>query len=210
METFWLQFGAVALAHALAVGSPGPDFTLVLRQSLIAGRGPAVASAIGVGCGILVHVTYALLGVGLLLRHEPRLFAALKWVGAGYLAWLGWRALRSRAGNAVDPSAKPSAAEVSSAWRGAWRRGFLTNVLNPKATLFFLALFTVGIDPLTPRWALMIYGLWMAVATMAWFSLVAVIMARPGVRAAYRRGAVWIDRLLGVVFLGFAASLLWV
>ena len=82
METYLVEFGSVALAHALAVASPGPDFTLVLRQSLLHGRATAVASAVGIGTGILVHVSYSLLGVGALVRHQPAIFTALKIAGA--------------------------------------------------------------------------------------------------------------------------------
>src|SRR5690606_37414234 len=74
MNDGWFEFGAVALAHGLAVASPGPDFILVLRQSLRYGRATATASAVGIGCGILVHVTWSLLGVALLVRHQPLVF----------------------------------------------------------------------------------------------------------------------------------------
>lgn len=201
-----VEFGAITLAHALAVMSPGPDFALVLRQSMVLGRGPAVRTAVGIGCGILVHTTYAMLGVGWLVRSTPALFLALKICGAAYLAWVGvqcWRsAARPPAQNAVATTTVPSTG------RGAWRRGFLTNVLNPKATLFFVALFSVGIDPATPRWVQAGYGLWMAVLTAVWFSVVGLVLTRPRVRDRFLRWGPWIDRGMGVVFLAFAASLL--
>ncbi|WP_221030965.1 LysE family translocator [Actomonas aquatica] len=209
MDALWFEFGSVALAHALAVASPGPDFTLILRQSLVHGRATAVASAWGIGSGILVHVTISLLGVGALVRHQPQLFALLKYAGAAYLAWLGVMALRSR-GSTAAPTTAEVAAPAPPHGRRAWLRGFLTNVLNPKATLFFIALFTVGISPETPVGVQALYGGWMAVATGAWFSLVAWVFTRERVRSVYQRGAVWIDRALGLVFIGFAASLLWV
>ena len=205
METYLVEFGAVALAHALAVASPGPDFALVLRQSLVHGRATAVASAVGIGTGILVHVSYSLLGVSALVWHQPSAFAFLKIVGAIYLAFLGVQALRSR-------PAQPAGAgggEVLPPSRSAWLQGFLTNLLNPKATLFFLALFSVGVSPLTPLAVKLSYGVWLSLATMAWFSLVAVLFTRERVRAAYRRWALWVDRAMGIVFLGFALSLLW-
>ncbi len=206
MNAWWLEFGSVALAHALAVASPGPDFALVLRQSLARGRRAAVLSAIGVGCGILVHVTYSLVGVGALVRHQPLVFAGLKYAGAGYLAWLGLQALRAKP-HATDATASVAVTPYSD--RGAWSRGFLTNLLNPKATLFFIALFSLGISPETPVAMQAVYGLWMAIATGVWFSLVALLFTQTSVRAAYLRGSVWVDRALGLVFLGFALSLVW-
>jgi RhtB (resistance to homoserine/threonine) family protein len=203
------EFLAIALAHALAVMSPGPDFALVLRQSLVLGRGPAVWAAVGIGSGILMHVGYSLLGVGLLVRTSDTLFLALKLGGAGYLAWLGYLSLRSRPREAMaTTSGRPPVVKTMTVG-AAWRRGFLTNLLNPKATLFFIALFSLGINPATPRWVQAGYGLWMALATAAWFTLVAVVFARERVRSAFVRGGHWIDRAMGVVFLGFAASLWW-
>ena len=203
------EFAAIALAHALAVMSPGPDFALVLRQSLVLGRRPAVWAALGIGSGILVHVGYSLLGVGLLVRASEALFVGLKIAGALYLTWLGWLSLRSRPrGAAAAVEARTPQATTMRA-RIAWRRGFLTNLLNPKATLFFIALFSLGISPATPRWVQAGYGLWMALATAAWFTLVAMVFTREGVRTAFVRSGHWIDRAMGVVFLAFAASLLW-
>lgn len=208
MHAGWVEFGSVALAHALAVASPGPDFTLMLRQSLVHGRRVALASAWGIGSGILVHVTVSLLGVGALVRHQPEVFTGLKIVGAFYLAWLGVQALRTASGTPAGSAAAKAGAGTP---RGpnAWLRGFLTNVLNPKATLFFVALFAVGISPETPITVQAIYGLWMALATGAWFSFVGSVLSGEQVRRVYLRGAVWINRALGVVFLGFACSLLW-
>ena len=93
MPDLWFEFGQIVLAHALAVASPGPDFALVLRQSLVHGRKTAIATSFGIGAGILVHVTYSLLGVGLLLKSSPLAFTFLKFVGAAYLGWLGIQAL---------------------------------------------------------------------------------------------------------------------
>ena len=87
--------------------------------------------------------------------------------------------------------------------------GFLTNALNPKATLFFIALFTVVIDPRTPRPIQAGYGLWMAMATAGWFTFVSYACTHEAVRRRFLRNGHWIDRLLGVVFLAFAVSLAW-
>ncbi|HRJ48013.1 MAG TPA: LysE family transporter, partial [Opitutaceae bacterium] len=90
----------------------------------------------------------------------------------------------------------------------AFVTGFLTNALNPKATLFFLALFPVAVSPATPKLVQAGYGLWMILTTMGWFSLVSLLFTRPEVRNKFLRHGHWIDRALGVIFLGFAASLL--
>jgi RhtB (resistance to homoserine/threonine) family protein len=208
---YWAQFLKVALAHMLAVASPGPDFAMVIRQSIAHGRRAAIWTSIGIGTAILVHVSYALLGIGILLRASHLWFTIVKFAGAGYLAWIGVKSLRSRprrelpgapagAAAALERPAEPTA-------RAAWTTGFLTNVFNPKATLFFLAIFASLIDPATPKVIQGAYGLWMSVSTMGWFALVSVFFTRARVRQAFLRGGHWIDRAMGVVFLAFAAAL---
>ncbi|MDB6094396.1 MAG: rhtC [Verrucomicrobia bacterium] len=206
MPNLWLEFLAVAVAHFLAVASPGPDFAIVLRQSLSFGRRTAVWTAIGIGTGILLHVTYSLFGLGLLIRSSPLCFNILKYAGAAYIAWLGIQALRAKPPATTEASNTPASAGAPGAG-AAFLTGFLTNALNPKVTLFFISLFVIIVNPLTPKWVQAGYGLWMSLATMAWFSLVAVVFTREGVRRRFLRSGPWIDRVLGVVFLAFAAGL---
>jgi RhtB (resistance to homoserine/threonine) family protein len=209
MPDLWLEFGTVAVAHLLAVASPGPDFALVLKQSLTRGRGPALWTSCGIGAGILVHAGYSLLGLGLLIRGSERWFDLVKYGGAAYLAWIGIQALRAKPRDGGSGGAEPAddARGRAAARRGAWMTGFLTNVLNPKATLFFISLFALAVDPRTPKWVQAGYGLWMAVATAAWFSLVSVAFTQEPVRRRFLRHSHWIDRSLGAVFLGFAVWL---
>ena len=206
MHDAWVEFAKVAVAHLLAVASPGPDFALVLKQSLSRGRHVAICTSLGIGSAILLHVSYSLLGLGLLLRESEAWFNAVKYAGAMYIAWLGVQALRA------EPRAQGDAVSVSSGERTgglrAYVTGFLTNVLNPKATLFFISLFALVVSPATPKLVQAGYGLWMAGATAAWFCAVSLLLTRPEVRARFWRYGHWIDRALGVVFLAFAASLL--
>ena len=197
------EFGGVVLAHGLAVASPGPDFTLVLRQSLTRGRTAAVASAVGIGCGILVHVAYSLLGVGLVVRGLPHGMLVLKYMGVGYLTWLGIGALRARSISALSEAVNEVTTQAA---RGAWVQGFLTNVLNLKATFFFIALFS-AISAATTKSTQVLYGAWMVFATTAWFTLVAMVFTKPVIRSAFLRMGVWLDRLTGLAFIGFALSL---
>lgn len=207
MHSYWAEFGAIMLAHLLAVASPGPDFALVLRQSLVHGRRTAIWTSLGIGAGIFLHVGYTVLGLGLLLKGSPAAFTVLKYVGAAYLSWIGIQALRHAKPRAAGPDTAAAARAPEPAPRAAWMTGFLTNALNPKATLFFVALFPVVVDPRTPRLVQAGYGLWMALATMGWFSLVSVVFTQEAARRAFLRGSHWIDRALGVVFLAFAAGL---
>ena len=204
MEKYGAEFSAVAFAHLLAVASPGPDFAVVLKQSLLHGRRAALWTSVGVGCAISLHVAYTLLGIGFLLKSSPAAFSAVKCAGAAYLVWLGIGALRARPRHGLGAAGPPPAPPSD---RAAWTTGFLTNALNPKATLFFLALFTVVVSPSTPRWVQAGYGAWMVAATAAWFSLISVFFTRESVRSAFLRHGHWIDRGMGALLLAFALRL---
>jgi RhtB (resistance to homoserine/threonine) family protein len=204
MHDIWVEFAKVAVAHLLAVASPGPDFAIVLRQSLSRGRRAALLTSVGVGTAILLHVTYSLLGLALLIRGSETWFNVLKYAGALYLGWIGVQALRPKPRPEIDDAASAGGRAVE---RGAFLLGFLTNALNPKATMFFISLFILVVNPATPKLIQAGYGLWMAVATTAWFSLVSVVFTQRDVRNRFLRHGHWIDRALGVVFLGFAAGL---
>jgi len=205
MHQYWIEFGQVAAAHLLAVISPGPDFAMVLRQSLGYGRRAAVWTSIGIGTAILVHVSYSLMGIGLLIKGSATWFNVLKFAGAVYIAWMGVQALKAKPAvgdprSAVGPANTPTS-------RTAFVTGFLTNALNPKATLFFVALFATVISSHTPRWVQAGYGAWMCVATMGWFCLVSVLITRDVVRRGFLRYGHWISRALGLVLIGLALSL---
>jgi len=197
----------VAAAHLLAVMSPGPDFAIVMRQSLTRGRTIALWTSLGIGSGILVHATYAVLGLGWVIHRSETVFSYLKWIGTLYLVWLAWQCLRAQPRQAGPERPEVAAAGEPLARRGAWWTGFLTNALNPKAVFFFVALFSAGISSTTPRWVLACYCLWMALVTAAWFSLVSMVFTRPEIRARFLRIAHWVDRATGLVLLLFALRL---
>jgi RhtB (resistance to homoserine/threonine) family protein len=200
----WHEFFIVAGLHALAVASPGPDFAIVVKQSVSHGRKVGVVTAWGVGTGILIHVTYSLLGIGLIIRNSETLFMVLKWLAGGYLFYLGWQALRATPG---QEQALEILVEQQQGSMKAFRTGFLTNGLNPKATLFFVALFTAVISPHTPWWAQALYGVYMALATALWFTLVATVFSNKRVRNGFERLGHWFDRLMGLALIGLAVKL---
>lgn len=200
---YWMEFLTVALVHLLAVASPGPDFAVVVRESVARGQRSGSWTAIGVGAGILLHVGYSLLGIGLIVSQSIMLFNLFKWLAAAYLIYLGIQALRA------PPAALELPAETRAprSHRHAFTVGFVTNGLNPKATLFFLSLFTVVIDPHTPLAVQAGYGLYLALATGVWFCLVAWLFSRERVRAGFARMGHWFDRVTGAVLIGLGIRL---
>ena len=196
---YWTEFLTVALVHLLAVASPGPDFAIVLRESVSNGRHAGIWTALGVGSGILLHVGYCLLGIGLIVSQSVVLFNLLKWLAAAYLIYIGIRALQARP---ADPASAELAPLAMRSPRAAFVRGFVTNGLNPKATLFFLSLFTLVISPQTPLLVQAGYGLYLALATAVWFCAVALLFSQARVRRGFVRLGHWFDRLMGAVLVG--------
>ncbi|MBA6407980.1 MULTISPECIES: LysE family transporter [unclassified Pseudoalteromonas] len=198
------EFLLIVIAHFFAVASPGPDFAVVLKQSVQQGRGNALWTSAGVGAAILLHVAYCVLGVALILTQSPSLFMALKYVAGAYLAYLGVQALRA----AKPPTSNQDNVEIKTVveeplWL-AFRRGFFTNALNPKATLFFMSLFTLVISPTTPTSIQVGYGVYMALATWAWFSMLSMILSRNNVRGFFQQRGYWFDRGIGVILIALA------
>jgi RhtB (resistance to homoserine/threonine) family protein len=213
MSPYWPDFLKIALAHLLAVAAPGPDLAIVLQTSLRSGRRAGVWTAWGVATAICLHITYSLFGLGLMLRSSPALLLAIKLLGAGYLAWIGVQALRAQPGAGPssdhDPARREGALHPAFPIGGwaAWRRGFLTNALNPKVTLFFVAIFATLVRAGTPLRVRLGYGAWICLATGTWFTLVTALFAQPLVRRRFLAWGHWIDRALGSVFLTFALLL---
>lgn len=196
------EFFTIAVLHALAILSPGPDFAIVIKQSVIYGRRTAILTALGVGAGIAIHVMYCLFGVAVLIRANPIVFTVVKLIGASYLGYMGFSMLRAK------PNDKDiNLATVETSQKRAFVTGFLTNALNPKVTLFLLMLFTSIISPATPLAVQALYGLYLCVATTLWFCFVSVIFSTKKVRLAFLRMEHWFERVMGVLLIVLAVKL---
>lgn len=201
-SVFLMQWLTLVAVFSLAVVSPGPDFVMAVRNSVLHSRRAGLFTALGFGCGVLIHVTYTVLGIAALIAQSILVFNILKFAGAAYLIWIGLQAIRSKGMHDLDikDATQPPAALLSDT--AAFRSGFLTNVLNPKATLFFLAVFSQIIRSDTPQIWQAIYGLTCAVMVTAWFSMVAVVLTQQHIRARFMKAAQWIDRICGVLLIG--------
>jgi len=206
MSGYLAEFITLAGLHALAVASPGPDFALVLKQSIVHGRATALATSAGVGTGIILHVLYSLLGFGLLVKSSLMAFTVMKMLGAAYLLWIGFHAIRAQARKYEVFAERDSARPVPTR-RAAFVTGFMTNATNVKATLFFISVFSVVISPQTPRSVQAGYGAWMALTTAGWFMLVSLFLTQPRIRRAFTRFGHWFERTMGVVLIALGVRL---
>jgi RhtB (resistance to homoserine/threonine) family protein len=197
----WITVFAISL---VAVITPGPDFALTLRNSLTYSRQAGVYTAVGVGAGNLVHATYSLIGIGAVISKSILLFNILKWVGAAYLIYIGFKSLISRRKASTVEEFGPQ--RNIKQWT-AFRIGFLGNLLNPKATLFFLALFTQIVQPTTPILMQAIYGITVAVVALLWFALVAVIISQQTLKRHILSFSHWLERLTGAALIALGLRL---
>lgn len=208
LSNYLIELAGLMAVFSLAIVSPGADTAMVMRQSLMHGRDAGIATAFGVGTSLLFHMTYTILGLGLIVSQSLLLFSLLKWAGAAYLIYVGICALREPApilpqvGEHTVPPGTSGAGLLKS-----FGLGFVTNALNPKPILFFLSLFSTLVSPETPALVKAGYGLVMASCLIAWFVAVACVLTRPRVRAAFSRVGQWINRVTGAVFIGFGIRL---
>lgn len=203
------EFLTIALIHFVAVASPGPDFAVVVRHSVSFGRRAAMYTSIGIGLGILIHVTYSIVGLSVLIKTTPWLYTAISYLAAAYLVYLAVGALKSGPPKAVaEGTQSPVAPSTMTAKKALWI-GFLTNGLNPKATLFFLSLFTAFIDVNTPMNVKLGYGIYLAVATGAWFCFLSYLLSTSKVAQLIGSKGYWLDRTMGVLLIGLALKLVW-
>lgn len=193
---------AVALITVLAVISPGADFAMVTRASYAFGRRSGLLAALGIACGVQVHVLYTVLGVAVLISQSPGLFMAMKVLGAGYLIYLGYGSLRTTTRLSLEQDgalARPSALS-------AFASGFLTNALNPKTLLFVVSAYSQVVQPGSSLGLNFAYGAFMSVAHWVWFSLVALFFSREVLRRAMLRRQQVVDRVIGVALIGLGLA----
>lgn len=195
----WLAFAGVLL---VTLCTPGPDFAVVLRHAL-AGTRAGTRAAAGVITGLTAHTATAALGLAAVVSTHPALLTAISTAGAGYLGWLGLHALYT--------ARQPPRAHTEPAPRSAtpYRDGITTNLLNPKALLFFLGLlpqFLTDTADLTTQ-TLLLAGTTVAAATLWWTAVIAVtsplrdLFARPRPRRV-------LDATTGAAFIGLAVAFL--
>ncbi|MGW1914272.1 LysE family translocator [Streptomyces sp. NPDC002076] len=196
------QILAVAVITVLAVIAPGADFAMIVRNSYLYGRRTGLLAAAGVAAGVLVHVTYTLLGVGLLIASSTALFTVIKLIGAAYLVYVGIRTYRTRGELKIDLADRRELTPFA-----ALRTGFLTNVLNPKTTLFVVSTFAQVVSPDTPLYRQVGYGLFMSLAHLLWFGVVATFFSQARMRALMLRGQKILNKVIGSVLAGLGVSL---
>lgn len=203
----------LASIHFIALMSPGPDFALVIQNATRHGRQTGLYIALGLSCGILLHSLLSLTGISYLVHQQPTLFAIIQLAGGSYLLYLGYGALKATwatiQSHDDDNQALNSKDLILTNKREAFSKGFATNILNPKALVFFISL----MSSLVPAdmslsgkgFALLIlFGL-----SLFWFSLLAWMLSTKALQKKLHEATVYIDGLCGALFSMIGLSILW-
>jgi RhtB (resistance to homoserine/threonine) family protein len=196
----WLT---VFVLGCLVVMFPGPNFAMILRNSLLRSRQAGLYTALGIGLGETVHVTYSLIGIGVIISQSILLFNALKWLGAFYLIAIGLKALWTK----KHPVRVETGPQMQMSRQAALRSGFLTCLLNPKSTLFFFALFTQVIRPDTLLPVRAVYGMTIVGIQLTWYSAVALVISHRLIQHHFTSAAHWIERATGGVMIALGVRL---
>lgn len=184
--------------HSVALVSPGPDFAVVTRLSIVSGRKTGLWCAAGIAAAIGIYILVCAFGLSLLLAALPGFSRLLSIAGALYLAWLGIQCLRSRG----------ELAEARSQTRGAraFITGLLTNLLNPKAMLYFGSILSQVLTPQLSLREIALVWFLMVGESLLWFALVAYLFSSSRILGWLRGRLRWLDRSIGVVLLALAAK----
>jgi threonine/homoserine/homoserine lactone efflux protein len=204
------ELGVFAAAVFVLNATPGVDFLLTVSRTLKGGVRAGVAAALGIGAGCVVHALAAAFGLAALLALHPQAFQLIQWAGAAYLAWLGLGLLRQmwRRGGAQAVTS-PGVAEIKP-WWADFRAGLLTNVLNPKVALFFLAFLPQFVPAASPdkTASFLLLGAWFVVQGFVFLMALVLVAARLSRLQASNVARRRLNGLGGLLFIALALRIL--
>ncbi|WP_428026494.1 LysE family translocator [Arcobacter sp.] len=196
---YFQEIITLSIIAVLMAISPGADFVMVTRNSIFYSRKAGLYSAIGISIAIWVHVAYSIAGLALIISNSIILFSIIKYLGAAYLIYIGWKTFTSK--SLADVNESKSDIDLSR-WN-AFKIGFITNVLNPKTTIFFLSIFTQLVTVNTPLWLQIVYGVIISFAHLVWFVSVSFLFSHPMLLRKFTQYKKVVERVVGSVLITF-------
>lgn len=194
------------ITQLFAMMSPGPDMFLIMKNGLGQSKSyPVYFTIFGIAAGLSIHIGVSIAGLGILLAESELLFTAVRYLGAAYLLYLGFRSLLSH--SKLETTFGGNAGELQAS--KAFKEGFFTNLLNPKVTLFILSLFTQFIQPDAPINQKLVYGIILVVEAIVVWSVFAQGIRLKLIRKTLADYALWIDRTFGLILVLIAVSVIW-
>ncbi len=207
----WIDFTVlsgimtVTLLYIVCIVSPGPDFAMIVRNSLMYSRRTGMFTALGTSLGLTFHATYTLIGIAVLVKNSPWGFKMMQAVGACYLCYIGYQSFRTKHKTLDEMSVDNVDHDISKF--SAVRYGFLTDALNPMAMMFFFTMFATVITEHTTTHIKVLYGVIIFTLGLGWFTFVAVCFSHPKVRALFARLGHWLGRITGGVLVSLGVKL---
>jgi len=201
----------LAIFNFFAVMSPGPDFAIVVQNTLTYSRKAGMYTALGIATAVLIHTSYCLLGLAVILANSHKAMIIIGWIGGCYLIWLGIKAFRSSM-SAADvfvqnniTSNQPQ--KLCHAWTG-FKCGFLTNLLNAKAIIFLVAMFSAIVKgPISFGWGIAI-SLEIFLIVIGWFLLLAWFLSQKIFQQRLKRLMPYIIKIMGLILLFFGGTVI--
>ena len=201
---YFFDFATIAIIHLFAVMSPGPDFIVVVKQCNNLGRKFALLTSFGISVGILFHISYCILGISIIQENFIFMYS-IKLIGGFYLFYVGLSSFfKTNKFNTIMPIDRSSEDNLLN----SFLLGFITNVFNPKATLFFISLFSLFINSSTPLIVKLFYGFWMSFSTGVWFSLVSFFFTSNFFEIFISKYSLIIDKIMGVLLMVISTKLI--
>lgn len=188
------SISTIALIALFGAMSPGPDFAIVTRNCISGTFRTGVLTSLGVVSAVLIHITYCIFGIALLVSESPFLFNAIKYLGASYLFYLGFMLLKEKKIQKTDDKSVKSLTKK----HNPFISGFLCNLLNPKATLFILSLFTQFIKPDMPLSNKLIIGSILPITALIWFILLSYLITHRLLQKHFAKFQFLITKTMGI------------
>lgn len=194
-------FFAVAVAHFLALLSPGPDFVLVVKSAMKGHRKNAIGVALGIATANAVYIGLCLVGVGAILAASVSLMMALKIIGGLFLLYLAFHVLKAPKSDyrELTISSANNTELVKISFIKQCITGFMSGILNPKNLLFYLSLFTVALTPEVNLGFKILLGVWMTLVVFLWDVAIIYLLSKQTVRNKFTRLSFYIDKATGVI-----------
>ncbi|MFD9965691.1 LysE family translocator [Amycolatopsis sp. NPDC058986] len=202
----WSSYGSYLVIAVLIVLAPGPDTMVMLKNALSGGTKGGLLATAGIFAGNAVQGTAAALGLGVVIAKSQPVFLTLKWLGAAYLLFLGFQALRGAWRGDYTGVTETQRRKASGFRR--WREGFLSNITNPKVLVLYLSVLPQFLDPgRTTTWDALALAYTVAVLGTAWLLVLLFFVHRVRAWLERRRVRRALDGVTGTALIGFGAAL---
>lgn len=194
------EFLSISLLILLAAISPGPDFAIVTKNSMLYSRKVGIYTALGVSTSLLIHTIYCILGLAIIISQSLLAFSIIKYLGATYLIYIGIKGVLAKH-EVEELDFMHSQQLITSAQ--AFIQGLLCNLLNPKAIMFLLAFFTLVVKPDHSLFVEMGYGFEISLIHMIWFSCLAYMITHHSIKTRLGRVQFYIVKAMGIILVAF-------